>query len=980
VKYLLVFSSLIISAFSLFGQEYSFDTYSTNEGLSQSQVYDLHQDELGYLWIATEGGLNRFDGKSFKVFSSEDGLLKDAIRCIYYSDKGKKKYYGSVGGISVFENKEFKTHKFRDNSDIRVSCIQEYQDTVFAGTNGFGLFYLKGDTLVQYPFLNSENLKIRSLFVNGSSLMIGTHKGLRIKFKNQGYKVYDKSLSIGRIKTNGSEIIVGTFNNGLFRFRDKRLKKLDVKNGKEVIRNFEFTHDGIFYITRSSLVKFNLSTNQLEYKLTKENGLPNADLFTTFIDRENNLWIGTEGKGITRFVGETFVSYTTKEKLSSNQIMYINKIDSTFYFGSYNNGVTIWDENGDSRIINKSNGLPHNTVWTMWVEGKNNVLIGTQKGLVHYYNGQIKNLTETFGEDPFKVTAICKVAEDEYIIGGKLGVIYLNHGEIEEGFFGQKLNTYIRDIKKGTNNSIWFATMSGLYVYQNSNLKRIRNNGMFNEVNCIDFINENTAILGTDNGVYFSTKDKIFESNLDLSHSSREINMIKHFDNRICFGTNSGLFIVDFNEGDMSLNNLKRFSSKDGLPGSEINLNSVFVENNDLWFGTEEALVKFNLDRTFDLEDFVEPKVVISNLEIFMEGKSLSDFSSGIDEKGLPINLELPYRFNYFSLEFNGLSFKNNKEILYQYKLEGLNDNWTPLLENNFATFTSLAPGEYVFKVRAINKSGLISEEAEFSFVVLPPIWLTWWFITLSLVVIIGIVVFIVNYRTKTIKQKKDNENLMYKSKLLLLEQQSLNASMNRHFIFNSLNSIQYFINVSDKISANKYLTNFAKLIRKNLDSTTNENNMVVLSDEINRLELYLSLESMRFSDKFNYEILIEPEVDVEMVQVPSMMLQPFVENSIIHGILPKKEGGTIKIHVFIKQGFTVFEIVDNGIGIKKSRELKKNYDSEHDSKGMEITANRVDILKRILRTDLKIVGPNETYNKEGGITGTKVEIFLKSH
>lgn len=980
---------LVFTVFSFsFGQKFSFDTYSTNSGLSQSQVYDIEQDNQGYLWIATEGGVNQFDGETFKIYTTVDGLVKDAVRCMYFADSGEK-YFGSIGGVSCLKGEKVEGFIFADSSSYRINCISKYRDTIFVGTNGNGLYYLSKGLLYPYPFLNTEGLKIRSLFVNDSQLMIGTNKGLHIKYESQGSKVYRKgsnsdiSISIGEIKESEDRIFVGSYNDGIYEYKNKKLIKVDFIQDKEVIRNFEVLGSSIYCIERSALVKYDLKTKKRDFIIYNDNGLPKADLLTTFVDRENNVWIGTSGKGVSRFIGETFVSYTSKEGLSSSQIMSIKKLGNTYFFGSYNNGVTIWENNQPTQIINEENGLLNNTVWDLHVISKEKLLIGTESGLELYENGRFVNLTESLFEDQFRVTTICEFDKDQYLIGGNNGLLFLNNGVLETSFHSAEISVYVRDIAISPDGVVWVATINGLYYIKGTKLTKIKASEDVMEVNSIDFFKSGVGVIGTENGVYFIKDFNLKKAEIELGKSSHQVNMIVASEkDNLFFGTNNGIYISKVDLNTIDILEFKHFSAKDGLPGSEININSAHFSENNLWFGTEEALVKFNLNKVSELEDHVPPKIVISNLEIFMEGKELSDFSSGIDANGFPVDLELPYRFNYFSIEFNGLSFKNNKDILYQYKLEGLNDQWTPLLENNFATFTSLSPGTYTFKVRAINKSGMKSEITEFTFVVLPPIYLTWWFITLAILALIGIVVLIIQVRTKAIKQRKDNENLVYKSKLLQLEQQSLNASMNRHFIFNSLNSIQYFINVSDKISANKYLTNFAKLIRKNLDSTTNENNMVLLSDEIARLELYLSLENMRFSGKFDYSIDVEPDVDVEMVQVPSMMLQPFVENSIIHGILPKKEKGIISINVFNKDDFTVFEIVDNGIGINNSRKLKEqqNYSSEHDSKGMEITANRVDILKRILRKDLNIKGPNETYDENGSITGTRVEIYLKTH
>jgi LytS/YehU family sensor histidine kinase len=220
-------------------------------------------------------------------------------------------------------------------------------------------------------------------------------------------------------------------------------------------------------------------------------------------------------------------------------------------------------------------------------------------------------------------------------------------------------------------------------------------------------------------------------------------------------------------------------------------------------------------------------------------------------------------------------------------------------------------------------------------------------------------------------------EKLVYKSKLLALEQQTLNASMNRHFIFNALNSIQYYINTQDRLSANRYLTSFAKLIRKNLDSSINSSGLVTLTDEIERLELYISLEHMRFQEKFEYEVNVADSIDTESVKIPAMILQPFVENSIWHGILPQKEGGLIQVNITDTEAGILFEIVDNGIGYDVSQ--SKKTDNSHHSKGMLITNGRIDLLKKATEKKMSIKGPFQMNDENGNSLGTKVEILLET-
>jgi LytS/YehU family sensor histidine kinase len=201
---------------------------------------------------------------------------------------------------------------------------------------------------------------------------------------------------------------------------------------------------------------------------------------------------------------------------------------------------------------------------------------------------------------------------------------------------------------------------------------------------------------------------------------------------------------------------------------------------------------------------------------------------------------------------------------------------------------------------------------------------------------------------------------------------------MNRHFIFNALNSIQFYINRQDRTAANRYLTSFAKLIRKNLDASRTDT--TTLSEELERLDLYLVLEHMRFKDKFRYAITIDPAVDTHRVELPAMMLQPYVENSIWHGILPMDQQGTVSIRVEPGiPGHVRITILDDGIGVEASQDRKSNNASDHISRGIEITKGRADVLRKLDLADIRIAGPEQLHGPSGEPSGTRVTIELPS-
>ena len=262
-------------------------------------------------------------------------------------------------------------------------------------------------------------------------------------------------------------------------------------------------------------------------------------------------------------------------------------------------------------------------------------------------------------------------------------------------------------------------------------------------------------------------------------------------------------------------------------------------------------------------------------------------------------------------------------------------------------------------------------------FTITPPFWLRWWFFALCAAILAGILLGVMRYRKIRRQRAEKTHNLILRSRMLQFEQQALNANMNRHFIFNALNSIQYSINRQDRTMANKYLTSFAKLIRKNLDAS--QNDTTTLAEELSRLELYLVLEHMRFKDKFQYSVSIAPEVDTHAVKIPAMMLQPYVENSIWHGILPMARPGRVEITVDrTAEGRTRIRITDDGIGIDHSVGSKNGTERDHISRGIEITKGRADILRKLNLADIRIQGPEQLGGKHGS-AGTQVVIELPS-
>jgi signal transduction histidine kinase len=308
----------------------------------------------------------------------------------------------------------------------------------------------------------------------------------------------------------------------------------------------------------------------------------------------------------------------------------------------------------------------------------------------------------------------------------------------------------------------------------------------------------------------------------------------------------------------------------------------------------------------------------------------------------------------------------------------GYDPDWLPSTEARFASYSNLPHGDFTFEVSASVDGRSWGRSAQFTFTIDPPYWARWWFYVLCAAALAGLLFGVQRYRATRRERRERTRQLMLRSRMLQLEQQALNANMNRHFVFNALNSIQFHINRQDRVTASRYLSSFAKLIRKNLDAS--QNDTTSLSEELERLELYLKLEHMRFKDKFRYTITVEPGVDANEVHLPAMMLQPYVENSIWHGILPMEQQGHVSIVASLTPdpGRVVVQIEDDGIGVLASLQAKEGEQGDHISRGIEITKGRADVLRKLELTDIRIQGPDQWHDPvTGKVMGTRVRIEL---
>lgn len=971
---LLLFAS---ASFLLRSQQFHFKNYSVESGLPFVQVYCMYQDSKGYLWSGGYGGLSRFDGKEFINYSPKNGLINHYVNAICEDDsgyiyvgtieglsilkiqkiianfstkngltencinalcyrKGEGVYIGTTKGLFCFHNGKFEAISGFEKKEIK--CLQAMHNVLCVGTNN-GLFYYYKNTKTskQQEGLDNKSINCLSFSVADSTLMIGTMKGFSM-IKSDG-KTYNFHEENGLIDENITSIYSEGINNiwigsasGLLNFNGKEFSFYNIYNENNsnhircILKDFEGnlwlgTHTGLFRYRDNAFSTF------------KEAGIGNAMVFQIFRDKKNELWICSD-HGVFRYSQGFFTLLSTKDGLPDNFC-----------------DAGLEDEDG--------------TIW-----------LCTNKGLAWYKNGSLKNFTEQQG---LKITAplsvIYKDKQKTIWVGGKNGIAAFRktNGVYNPTYYilPELTQEYgVTAFVEDNHGSLWLGSSSnGIYKFENE--KFVQKNSALNIKPSSFFTllsdKYNTLYGATLNGLWIydqsNNTQKIISEKEGLN--SELLYSIKFTDNEngIWIGTNQGINKMDLTKYRASKTiDITSYGKAEGFSGVECNSYGIWEDRDStMWFGTVSGIIKYQpnaFKRNTEESRTYITSITLQNIDTTLKNGIL-----------------LPYDYNNLGFYYRGISLTNPDRVRYIKMLEGLDTKWSEPSAEDYSKYGNLAPGKYTFKIKSCNSEGVWNKEAvAFSFEIKTPFFKTWWFIITMIVLIIALVMTVFRIRIQNIR-KKQKEEFDRKVEISKIELKALRAQMNPHFVFNSLNSIQHYILNSKSSEAAKYLNKFAKLIRTILSNS--EKAMVTVNEDVESLNLYLELESMRFDGKFDYSINVDKSVDGDYDEIPPMLMQPYIENAILHGLNPKESKGHLKIDIFIKNNYIVCRISDDGIGRVKSSEIKRTSPGNaHKSLGMKITSERVRILNDINKSDLS-VSVTDLRDASGNSTGTMVELYI---
>ncbi len=964
--FLLVSLSLINGANA---QKYNFKNFSVGDGLTQSEIYSICEDRRGTLWFGSlGGGIIKYDGYTFTNYREEDGLSNNFVRAIY-EDKSGKIWIGTEGGLCCYDGIKFKrmNQAGGPGKNMVRAIKQDASGNLWFGTDQDGLFKYDGKSFTHY--LKQTGLPDNTVYCifedKGNTVWIGTNQGV-CKLQDSRFITYTKNNGLpsniirGITDDESGNLWFATYGGGISSYNGTTFTNYNSENG--ICNNSVFTiftdRKGRIWIgTANGVSCYNGSTFKNYYD---SNGLASNVVVCIYEDSSQDIWFGTSGGGLSRFDNERFTHYVENEKMGRQVYTLIQAHNNNMIFGTSNGGLTIFDGKYYSLVKGSSN-FTSDKVRTLNYDQDSTLWIGTIGDGAFKFNRQgFTHYTLADGLPSTNISAIViDATKNIWFASSDSGISILDKQTGKFQKFTENnglLNNSIYAMVPDHAGNIWIGTDKGLQkitpgadTLPPAITSFTQTSGLSNNaIRSIAVDKSNNIIIGTAGGginVLQGTKFITINKSQGLCSNNIYLLIFDDFDN-LWVGTELGIDRITFGR-DFSIEEYRHYGKNEGFAGIEVYRNACFKDKNgNLWFGTVNGATIYK-----EKEDEIlktAPKIQLTGIKLFFDNIEKTKYVDSVSAWfPIPHNLKLPYNKNNLTFEFAGIYHRNPEAVRYKYKLEGSNDDWSPALTQHKVTYSNLPPGKYIFKMMACNEYNVWNKDPlTFEFQILPPFWQRWWFIGLSALICIFTVWSVFQYIIQQIKTKNqaEREKLLMEKNIVELEQEAARLQMNPHFIFNSLNSIQGFIATNDTFQAKRYLAKFARLMRLILENAREE--FIPLRNETDMLENYLELEKLSKNNIFDFKINTCESINYETTEIPPMMIQPFVENAIIHGIKNKEGKGFIEINFRFNDSLMICEVIDNGIGRQKSAEIKEKTNAKHKSTGMMVTRKRLEQFK----------------------------------
>ncbi len=951
---MVLFQLVLLTTGAVKGQDPYYWKLTDENGLPSQTVYQVMQDRNGLIWIATANGICSFDGKLVQNYDcsalNDQEILKiqeDQEGNIWGLNLSGQLFCLSGGKVSV-------VNKLGEIVLIRIIDFVISEDKIILGQ----LDKDNSNTnLIKFNLSNSDKY-CQVIKVEGLLYALQVNNGDVISYSGIKIDSYMNIIDIEEFKTIGSKILLYNCHSKHF-FCDGKVI---------IVPRIGNTVNIIDLESRKQICDFKIG------KVTKN---------VVGIDGLTYLMLN-EGVMMTDFSKRDFIL----GEISVNGV-YKDREDC-FYFPS-NEGVIIIPQFNQKNITKNTALLSDKKTTRLEKIGEKGQVLTSMAGalkilapgrkfrFVHKFSSNVTSVMSSRGEInyigtdeglfeyPMKSAILRTAIKDLYL--SKNNLIYFGASHAFGKFYQQRksiavienLRTYA--ISETRDGMIWVGSDKGIYTYDGKNFKPFIDNVYkchfpFRVTDMKTDAHGKLWVTTIGHGVLVISNNKIeniFNKNYKLTTNT--IYCVTFDDDKVWLGTAKGVFRCQYKS-----KNFLNINKYYGLPSDEIF--ALCADKENLLIGTSKGLVSMPYD-------VMEPNLIPPNIHL----KRLM-----VNDSALSLSKEkhrLKYWQNNLFIEYISYQYRSKGDARYEYRISELDTNWT-ITDQRYLKFTNLSPGSYHFEIRAVNECDVRSNDViRLYFDIAKPVWLEWWFL-LGSVASAGFGAWYISYKTFKNRQKILEKEGEFKARIEDLRNQALQAQMNPHFIFNSLNAVQHYLSQNDKDNAVRFLSKFAGLIRMVFEFSKRKE--ISLNSELEMLDLYLSLEQLRFEKTLEliYEVSDELKDNQEAILLPPLLIQPIIENSFRHGLFHKNDKGKLIVKFeLVYDHHLKCTVEDDGVGRKKAESMPSWKPSQYSSSGLISTEERIKYWHQKNNTGISDCFTIEDLYSNNKACGTRVTMIL---
>ncbi|MEM9819875.1 MAG: two-component regulator propeller domain-containing protein [Bacteroidota bacterium] len=948
------------------------------DGLPGMTVHEIVEDEQGYIWMGTNNGLCRFDGRTFQVFS--DLELKDNEIL-----KLKRDRFGRFWVLTLAKELVCLEKDSLQQKELQAVIALDHIQAVWLAEDGLITMYYKNNqsNYTYYSFsedggiVKESELKtsISQAHFNAIPQVIDGHFSLVIfhlessSFYIQLIRVIADQLRIDETRFDRSlkehqwELLAPidqlyiTSGSQIAQIRDGRIEVVSKMVKEFYLLLYQSQAKGAWIKTGNKGVIQNKVENQ-EMKVQNEEMTINLN--SLMRDREGNYWMGTTGDGV-YLVPSVDIRYfnTDNRKLPADFVYCIYPYQGKALIGQANGFLTFFEEEAPLQSIN----FPKNgDIRSIVIGDQQEVIMGFDRSIV-YSNDRKWEKEYVVVPDINGVKKLLLDHREQLWVAAATGVWQLNgprnRRPLDTEFaLIQSQRTY--GICEDHHHRLWMGTTNGLFYRDGAQVK------VFNagedldnlSITSLHYAKDSSIWVATDNrGLLRIKNDQLIEQyGVQDGLTSNSCTALYDDGQRIWLGTNLGLNAID-----PQTRTIQTINVKSGLPSNEIS--AIYAVEKKVWVGTANGLAIF--PQSIMATEPPPPNILLSGITV--NGKTLP----------LQTNYQLKYNENDLAINYTGIAYQARGKEQYRYRMLGLDTTWQ-LSTNRDVSYYALAPGEYIFEVQCKTLKEVLSEEpARVKFYIAPAWWQIWWIQVLLGLGILSLFGAFILWRQRNILKNERKENQL-QERISELRMQALQAQMNPHFVFNTLNAIQELLLTNDNDKALDALSHFAKMIAFVFENSRKKT--ISLREEIQFLDHYLKLEKLRFEDRvvINFSVDMALEQQQEALNIPPLLLQPLIENAFKHGLHHSLGEGRLEVKfVPAERSALKCTITDNGVGRKVAASFTQLRDSRKRSiSSLDITRERLNLFHQST-TEAEYLRISDVINEQKEVKGTRVEVWL---